>query len=459
MSQPPEATVSPRLDASRFPPGFLWGTATSAYQVEGAAAEGGRTPSTWDTFARTPGATHHGDTGDIACDHYHRWPEDVALMRWMGTNAYRLSVSWPRLQPNGEGPLNPEGVAFYRQLLAALREAGIEPSVTLYHWELPQALEDAGGWPVRATAERFATFAALAVEALGDLATDWVTFNEPWCQSFLAYAYGIHAPGRRHLPDAVATAHHQLLAHGLAVRAIRAGSHDVRLGIVNILTDAVPATDSPDDIAATARVDTNGTTLFLDPLFRGAYGRPAHDLYDAHGLAALIEPGDEALIAQRLDFMGINHYHRVLVTAEPSDPHLGARTVMAEPATTELGWPVTPEGLRNVILRVHRDYPPIPLYVTENGASYADYADPEGRVHDPERVEYLEGYMGAVAEAIEAGADVRGYYHWSLMDNFEWQEGYRSRFGLVHVDFPTQRRTPKTSAHWYRELIARHGAG
>lgn len=451
---PEEPTV--RLDPSRFPPGFLWGAATSAYQIDGAVAEGGRTPSTWDTFAHTPGNTVQDHTGDVACDHYHRWRADVALMSSLGLDAYRLSVSWPRLQPNGVGPLNPVAVEFYRGLLTALRDAGIRPMVTLYHWELPQALEDAGGWPARQTAEHFAAFAAATVAALGDLATDWVTLNEPWCQAFLGYHSGIHAPGRRHLPDAVAAAHHQLLAHGLAVRAIRAGRHETRLGIANILTDVLPASDSAEDHAASVRYDANSNVLFLDPILRGGYPASIHDLYDGHGLTQLVHAGDEDLIAAPLDYLGVNHYQRVLVRADPTDAHLGARGTPAEPASAQLGWSVIPEAFRNVLLRVSRDYPPIPLYVTENGVSYPDQPDPDGEVRDPHRVEYLEGYLDAAADAIAAGVDLRGYFHWSLMDNFEWGEAYRSRFGLIYVDYATQQRIPKTSAAWYRELIARH---
>jgi beta-glucosidase len=449
--------------ADRFPAGFLWGAATSAYQVEGAVAEGGRTPSIWDTFAHTPGKTIHGDTGDIACDHYHRWPEDLALVRDLGLNAYRFSVSWPRLQPHGRGPLNPAGVAFYRTLLEQLRSDGVRPFVTLYHWELPQALEDAGGWPIRETAARFAEFAGLVVAALGDLAADWITINEPWCQAFLGYESGIHAPGRRHLPDAVAAAHHLNLAHGLAVPAIRAALPGANVGIANILTDVLPASDAPQDIAAAARYDANSNRMFLDPLLGGGYPDAVRELYRPHGLDAHVRAGDEAVISAPIDFLAVNHYHRVIVRDDPSDRHLGARGTFAEPATTSLGWSVTPEALRDLLLRVHRDYPPIPLYVTENGASFDDYVDPTGQVRDVERVAYLRGYLGAAAEAIDAGVDLRGYFAWSLLDNFEWGEGYRSRFGLVFVEYGTQRRIPKASAGWYRDLIAHHrrttGAG
>lgn len=453
------ASIPAVPDVNAFPASFLWGAATSAYQVDGAVAEDGRTPSIWDTFAHTPGATVHGDTGDVACDHYHRWPGDVRLMSEIGLTAYRLSVSWPRLQPDGRGSLDRRAVDFYRRLLAGLRDAGIRPFVTLYHWELPQALEDLGGWPERDVASRFADLASATVDALGDLAEDWITLNEPWCQAFLGYGSGIHAPGRRDLPAAVAAAHHLNLAHGLAVAAIRAGSRPGRLGIANILTDLVPASGTPADLEALARYDANSNRLFLDPFLRGGYPEEVRHLYDRLGFDRLVRPGDEQTIAAPLDFLAVNHYQRIVVAADPTDRHLGARGTPAAPATTSLGWSVTPDALTNVLLRVHRDYPSIPLYVTENGASYPDYVDPSGEVRDVERVAYLQAYFSAAADAIRAGVDLRGYFVWSLFDNFEWGEGYRSRFGLVYVEYGSQRRIPKASARWYGELIARHRLG
>jgi beta-glucosidase len=446
-------------DPSHFPSDFLWGAATSAYQIDGGAAEDGRTASIWDTFSHTPGKTVHGDTGDVACDHYHRWGQDVDLMGDLGLTAYRLSVSWPRLQPGGRGPLDARGVAFYRSLLGRLRSDGIRPFVTLYHWELPQELEEAGGWPERETAARFADFARLTVEALGDLVEDWITLNEPWCQAFLGYYSGIHAPGRRDLRDAVAAAHHQNLAHGLAVDAIRAQDAAAKVGIANILTRIRAATERPEDVAAAERVDVNNNRLFLDPVLRGHYPPAVHELYGAQGFADLVYAADEAVIGAPLDFLAVNHYHHMRVEAEPADPHLGARGVSVEPATTSMGWSVTPRALYDVLLRVHDEYPSIPLYVTENGASYPDYIDPAGHVRDIERIEYLQGYLDATGRAISDGIDLRGYFAWSLLDNFEWGEGYRSRFGLVYVDYGTQRRIPKASAKWYRGFIARHRIG
>lgn len=445
-----------RLGLEMFPTDFLWGAATAAYQVEGAVSEGGRGTSIWDTFTHTPGKTVHGDTGDIACDQYHLWPGDVELMHKLGLSAYRMSVSWTRLQPAGHGPLNPVAVDHYRQVLTALAEAGVRPLVTLYHWDLPQVLEDAGGWPVRDTAFRFADYAALVTSALGDLASDWVTVNEPWCSSFLGYGDGKHAPGRTDLRDAVAAAHHLNLAHGLAVQAIRAGRPGLAVGGSNLITDLVAATSREEDAAATRRVDANNNRMFLDPMLRGKYPDDVLHLYQRQGLANLVKPGDEAAIASPSDFMGINHYQQLVVHAEPADTHLGARLVPAEPATTSLGWSVRPESLRKVLVRVSREYTGLPLYVTENGACFEDYVDPNGRVIDPERIDYLAGYLTAAGEAIRDGVNLRGYFAWSLLDNFEWAEGYRKRFGLVHVDYGTQIRTPKASAYWYRDLIATH---
>lgn len=457
LVEPREARgpLGPRLDVGRFPPGFVWGAATAAYQIEGGVAEGGRGPSIWDTFSHTPGRTFHGDTGDTACDHYRRWPEDLDLAAGLGLGGYRLSVSWARLQPRGHGDLNPEGVAFYRAVLEGLHDRGVRPLVTLYHWDLPQPLEDEGGWPARSTALAFADYARRTVAALGDLASDWITLNEPWCSSFLGYGTGAHAPGRTHLPDAVAAAHHLNLAHGLAVRAMREVSDDLRIGITHILTDLVPASEDPLDVGARDRVDTNNNQLFLDPLHRGGYSPQVTDLYPALATGELVRPGDLAIAATPNDFLGVNHYHRVIVSHDDADPHLGAAQRAAEPATTSFGWSVRPESLRNVLVRAAQ-LTGLPLHVTESGASFHDYVDPSGQVQDTERIDYLHGYLTAVADAIEDGADVRGYFAWSLLDNFEWGEGYSKRFGLVHVDYASQTRIPKASAAWYREQIAAH---
>lgn len=449
--------ATPQLDTTPFPDSFLWGAATAAYQIEGAVNEGGRAPSIWDTFSHSPGATRNGDTGDVACDHYHRWKTDLDIANDIGLKAYRLSVSWARLQPGGEGPLNPEAIDFYRQLLGGLAERGIRPFVTLYHWDMPQVLEVAGGWPARRTAERFAEYARLTVDALGDLVGDWVTVNEPWCSSFNGYHTGTHAPGRQDLGAAVAAAHHLNVAHGLAVRSIREGAYpEVRIGVANLITDVVAASGRREDIEAAARIDANNNLMFLAPPYLGRYPAAVHDLYDRHGLESLIRPGDLKTISIPTDFVGVNHYHQIVVSSDPSNAHLGASFTQAEPASTSLGWSIKPESLRNVLHRVSQEFTELPLYVTESGASFHDEIDQQGNVIDIERIGYLHGYFGAAAEAITAGVDVRGYFVWSLLDNFEWGEGYSHRFGLTYIDYETQTRIQKASAEWYRIQIARH---
>lgn len=447
-----------QIDLTPFPADFAWGVATAAYQIEGAVHEGGRGVSIWDTFARTPGKVFRGDTGDIACDHYHRWEADLDLLVELGVPAYRLSLAWPRLQPDADGELNPEGVRFYRELLTGLRDRGIRPYVTLYHWDLPQVLEDRGGWTVRETAERFADYARRTVEALGDLASDWITLNEPWCSAFLGYGYGPHAPGRTDIRAAVAAAHHLNLAHGLALREIREVAPDAKVGITNIVTDVVPATDSGADLAAADRLDAVSNRVFLDPVYLGAYGAGVHAVLDPYGLAELVQDGDLATIAQPVDFAGINHYQRVIARDTPVDPAhpFGFAETPAEPATTSFGWSVIPDSLHAVLTRVARDYTELPLYITESGASFDDYVDPEGGIDDAERIEYLAGYFDAAGRAIRDGVNLAGYFVWSLLDNYEWGEGYSKRFGLVYVDYRTQERLPKASAHWYRALLARH---
>lgn len=451
-------TTARRLE---LPEDFVWGVSTAAFQIEGGVRDGGRGPSIWDTFTREQGAIHHGEDADIACDHYHRWEEDLDLMAELEIPAYRLSLSWARLQPTGQGPLNPEGVAFYRTLLRGCRDRGIEPYVTLYHWDLPQELQDAGGWPERATAERFGEYARLVAEELGDLAQHWITVNEPICASFLSYSWGMQAPGHTDLTEAVRAAHHLLLAHGLALRAFREGRPGARLGATNLISALRPASDNPEDRAAHRRTDARFNRLFLEPLYQGRYSEDVVELFSEQGLTdqetseGLVRRGDLDLISAPADFAGVNHYTNSTVSAD-EDGWFGARLEQVSPAPTNFGWSDTPEALRDVLLRLHRDFTDLPLYVTENGATYTDYTTPDGAVHDPERIHYLSGYTAACAEARRGGADVRGYFLWSFIDNFEWSWGYSQRFGLVHVDFGTQRRTPKDSAYWYRDLIRSH---
>lgn len=439
-----------------FPPGFRWGVATAAYQIEGGAYEGGRGPSIWDTFAHTPGRIRDGDTGDVACDHYHRWESDLDLLADLGVTDYRMSVSWSRLQPTGEGPMNQVAVDFYVAILSGLRDRGIRPLVTLYHWDLPQPLEDAGGWPNRATAERFAEYAVAVVNALGHLAGEWITLNEPWCSSFLGYGNGAHAPGRKDYRDAVAAAHHLNLAHGLALAEIRRLRPAVRVGIANIVTDILPASDSLADRAAARRLDAVSNRVFLEPLTLGRYSDEVLAVLSPFGLDDVIREGDLALIGAPIDFIGVNHYQRIIARDDPNAEPFGVSERAAHPATTSFGWSVIPESLTAVLLRVQRDFGNLPVLVTENGASFDDVLDTSGGIDDHARVSYLDRYLSAAAEAIALGVDLRGYYAWSFLDNFEWAEGYSKRFGIVFVDYATQARIPKRSAQWYRRLIVEH---
>jgi beta-glucosidase len=449
----------------RFPEGFVWGAATSAYQIEGAVDEDGRGRSIWDTFSHTPGRTAGGENGDVAVDHYHRFREDVALMAQLGLRAYRFSISWPRVQPGGRGPVNERGLDFYRRLVDELLAAGIEPYPTLFHWDLPQELEDEGGWAARATAERFAAYAEIVAGALGDRVTSWLTLNEPWCAAFLGYGMGRHAPGLHDARKCVAAAHHLMLAHGHAVDAIRRlGGHDARAAVVLNLDPVRPATSSAEDAAAARLVDGMHNRIFLEPILAGRY--PDDVLAHLSGRVDLghVRDGDERVIAAPLDFLGVNYYRPARVaararpaadwTAWPGDERI--EHVAQEGPKTTMDWPVDPTGLREMLGRLHAEYA-IPMLVTENGASFDDDVGPDGAVHDERRVAYLDGHLRAVAGAIEAGADVRGYFVWSLLDNFEWAEGYSKRFGIVHVDYQTLARTPKDSARWYRDAIARNG--
>ncbi|MEV0092777.1 GH1 family beta-glucosidase [Streptomyces sp. NPDC050738] len=436
-----------------FDPDFLWGAATSSYQIEGAVTEDGRGPSIWDTFSATPDRILNGDTGAVAADHYHRYPEDIALMSRLGLRAYRFSLAWPRIQPDGRGPANPKGLDFYRRLTDTLLEQGIQPWPTLYHWDLPQPLEDKGGWPERDTAERFAEYASLAYEALGDRITDWTTLNEPWCSAFLGYATGRHAPGRREPAAAVRAAHHLLLGHGLAAEAMP----DARVGITLNLTHVTPRTEAPADLDAARRIDGMQNRLFLDPLLRAAYPKDVlHDLRDVTGTGH-IQDGDLKTIAAPLDFLGINYYAPMLVaggTEPTASAYVGSPSVHIADGgrpRTAIGWEIDEHGLHDLLLRLKADYPAVPLYVTENGAAFDE------EVHDTARIAYLDGHLRACARAIVQDVPLKGYFVWSLLDNFEWSYGYSQRFGIVHIDYPTQRRTPKDSARWYAAVIERGG--
>jgi beta-glucosidase len=448
--------------ALRFPDGFAWGATTASYQVEGAAFGGGRTPSIWDVFARRPGAVLGGRPGDIACDHYHRYPEDVRLLAELGAKHYRFSLAWPRLQPTGGGLLNPAGLDFYSRLVDALLDAGVQPWVTLYHWDLPQVLEDAGGWPERDTAYRFADYAALVHRRLADRVRYWTTVSQPGCAAFAGYATGRHAPGRTDPRAALRAAHHLMLAHGLAVYAMRAQDAGSTVGVTLNLCPVDPATGCPADLDAARRVDGLMNRLFLDPLFRGRY--PSDVLDDVVMLTDgnYIRHGDEDIIAAPVDLLGVSYYFRHVVRAtgrprvpgptDPPSPFVGSadvRKVVRRTARTANGWEIDPQGLYEVLARVHREYGPIPLYVTENGAAFDDRVGPDGTVADSRRVTYLDSHFRVAHRLVSDGVDLRGYFVYSLLDGFEWNWGYSQRFGMVHVDHATQQRTVKDSGHYF----------
>ncbi|WP_043729471.1 GH1 family beta-glucosidase [Streptomyces zinciresistens] len=456
------------MSSPSFPSSFLWGAATSAYQIEGAVREGGRTPSIWDTFSHTPGRTAGGEHGDIAVDHYHRFRDDVAMMADLGLDAYRFSVSWSRVQPTGRGPAVQVGLDFYRRLVDELLARGIKPALTLYHWDLPQELEDAGGWPERETAYRFAEYAQIVGEALGDRVENWITLNEPWCSAFLGYASGVHAPGRTEPEASLRAAHHLNLAHGLGTTALRSVMPARNTVALSLNSSVVrPLSQDPADLVAVRTIDDLANGIFHGPILHGAYPRTLFDATARLTDWSFVQDGDLAAIHQPLDALGLNYYTPALVSAaaeRPSGPRAdghgasehspwpGADDVLFHQSPgerTEMGWSVDPTGLHELLMRYTREAPGLALYITENGAAYDDKPDAEGRVHDPERVAYLHGHLSAVRRAIADGADVRGYYLWSLMDNFEWAYGYEKRFGAVYVDYGTLARTPKSSAHWY----------
>ncbi|MCM3818260.1 MULTISPECIES: GH1 family beta-glucosidase [Streptomyces] len=450
-TDPAPLTAPAAPDLSGLPAGFTWGVATAAYQIEGAVAEDGRAPSIWDTFSHTPGKVAGGDTGDVACDHYHRWPEDLALMKRLGVDSYRLSIAWPRVHPQGDGPVNEAGLAFYDRLVDALLEAGITPNVTLYHWDLPQALQDRGGWPARETAEHFAAYASTVAERLGDRVSRWATLNEPLCSAWIGHLEGTMAPGLRDIDAAVKASYHLLLGHGLAAQAVRAASPHAKIGIVNNLSTVYAATDSEADQAAARRMDGHTNRWWLDPVH--GRGFPA-DMREVYGVDLPERPGDLDTIAQRLDWIGLNYYFPAVVADDPDAPHPHIRTVRREGVPrTGMDWEIEAGGLEELLLRLTREYGAQSIYVTENGSAFPDTVAPDGSVHDPERTAYLQDHLAACARAARAGAPVDGYYAWSLLDNFEWAYGYDKRFGLVHVDYPTQRRTMKTSGHTYARVI------
>jgi beta-glucosidase len=438
----------------RFPGDFVWGVATSSYQIEGAVTEDGRGDSVWDVFCRRPGAIRDGQTGDVAADHYHRWPQDVALMADLGVSAYRFSVAWPRVQPEGRGPAHKAGLDFYDRLTDALLARGITPVPTLYHWDLPQPLEDEGGWLVRDTAHRFADYAGLVADKLADRIGMWITLNEPFVVMAFGYALGIHAPGRELMLDALPAAHHQLLGHGLATSALRsAGARQV--AITNNNAPAWPASEDPADVAAAQAFDTLLNRLFTDPVLLGRYPDLSAFGVGEDGLDCVLD-GDLAVISDPVDALGVNYYNPSRLSALPDSPLPFRMEPIPGYPLTAFGWPVVPAGLTELLTLLKERYgdrlPPV--YITENGCSADDEVAADGIVNDQPRINYLDSHIRALHAAMISGVDVRGYFTWSLMDNFEWSEGYHQRFGLVHVDFETQKRTPKASFAWYRDLIA-----
>ena len=459
-----------------FPADFIWGAATAAAQVEGAAHEGGKQDSIWDAFARLPLAVAGGDTPELAADHYHRMPQDVALMQQLGLKSYRFSTSWARVRP-GDGFTNHEGLGFYDRLVDELLEADILPWLTLYHWDLPQAVQERGGWAARETADRFVRYAEDVHAVLGDRVSHWTTFNEPLCSSLIGYVGGEHAPGLNDPRAGLAAIHHQHLAHGLAVRRLRELGADLNIGITLNLTNAVPFDPSdPADVDAARRIDGLWNRMFLEPILLGSYPADVIDDIAGHGFEAVVRDGDLATIAQPIDFLGVNHYHddcfsaHAVPASDEPEPVPTAKVnrswfVGSEHVTspsrglprTAMGWEVNPDGLRQLLLRLSATYPTLPpLFITENGAAYDDVLV-DGRVDDIDRWAYIDAHLAAVADAMDEGVDVRGYFVWSLLDNFEWAWGYAKRFGIVYVDYATQERIPKLSALRLAETIGQWG--
>ncbi|MEX1037549.1 MAG: GH1 family beta-glucosidase [Acidimicrobiia bacterium] len=451
------------MKASDFPYGFLWGAATAAYQIEGAAHEGGRGLSIWDTFSHTEGKTLNGDTGDVAADHYNRFEEDVDILSELGVDAYRFSIAWSRILPEGTGAVNDDGVAFYRRLCESLQSAGITPVATLYHWDLPQALQDRGGWANRQSVDWFTNYAGIVYESLADVIPHIATFNEPWCTAFLGHSSGEHAPGTQDPGISYLVAHHLMLAHHAAVKRIRSldPSQASSLSVVLNVIPAAAVSDSPRDLDVADSVDAVQNRLFLDAVFSGAYPEKVLDYHERFGVADVIDVDELASSVQTIDELGVNYYNINHFEFEEASPGMAAwpgvaGAVLARPPgkLTEMGWGVEPAGLTATLKRVHDDYGPIPMMVTENGAAYPDVVTADGSVHDTDRVDYLKTHIQAVSDAIDSGVDVTGYFVWSLLDNFEWGWGYSKRFGIVRVDYESLSRTVKDSGRWYQGFLA-----
>lgn len=441
-----------------FPKGFLWGSATAAYQVEGAWNEDGKGESIWDRFAHTPGLIDNGDTGDVACDHYHRYKDDIQIMKDIGLQAYRFSISWSRIFPQGFGKPNPKGLDFYRKLIDALTDANIQPVVTLYHWDLPQALQERGGWANRATVDHFVNYAKCLFQEFGDSVPIWITHNEPRVVAYQGHAYGRIAPGIKDPRTAIQVAHHLLLSHGLAVTAYREKGLEGKIGITLNLKHIYPQSNSEEDRAAAKRFDAFKNRWFLDPIFKGVYPEVDSDYFRKTFGNPQMQPGDLSVIGTPIDFLGVNNYSRDLVKADPADKEFGLKVV--DPKTskyTTMDWEIYPQGICDLLLKIRRDYGDVPLYITENGAAFNDAHIKDGSVKDVGRVEYLRSHIAKVSEAIKQGAPVKGYFVWSLLDNLEWAFGYAQKFGIIRVDFKTLERHWKDSAHFYQKVIASNG--
>lgn len=442
-----------------FPSDFLWGAATASYQIEGAWKEDGRGESIWDRFSHNPGNTWNGDSGDIACDHYRRHEEDIALMKKMGLKAYRLSLAWPRIFPEGVGKPNQKGIDFYKNLLEKLKAAGLKTCVTLYHWDLPQMLEDKGGFLNREITDAFEQYARFVFQELDGLVDFWITFNEPFCVTFLGYFRGVHAPGRRDFSAALLAAHNLLLSHGKAVKAFRELGTRGKMGIVLNMNEYYPKEGNEEDQKAATLSHLAWNAWFADPLFKGRYPEPVWDLYQALPNVVLpkMEPGDLEIISTPIDFLGLNNYFASTSTHDAAEWPLSVKEEMLGDQRTDMDWGVNPEGLRDLLIRLHKDYPHIDLYVTENGCAYKDMLSTTGTIEDMPRVDFFRRYLTACHQAITAGVPLKGYYAWSLMDNFEWGYGYSKRFGLIYVDYKTQKRTIKQSGFWFGGVIQKNG--
>lgn len=436
-----------------FPSNFTWGAGTSAYQIEGAARQDGKGPSIWDKFTHDPGRIADGSNGDIACDHYNRFEEDVELMKELGINAYRFSIAWTRILPDGRGQVEPRGLDFYDRLIDKLLESDITPWVTLYHWDLPQALEDRGGWPNRQTADHFVNYTDIVSRQFGDRVKNWITINEPWVAGFIGYYDGSHAPGRKSLKDGLSAVHTLLLAHGQATNVIRENTPDAKIGIALNLIPVYPATESAEDKAAAVRQDGYQNRWFLDPLYKGKYPEDMLDLSSQD--MPEIKDTDMQTISSRTDFLGVNYYLPFFAKNNPNNLPLQTEEIdRPDLDHTDMGWLVYPDGLYDILRRLVNDYSVENLYVTENGAATREEISPDGRILDPKRIEYIEKHLDACHRAIQANLGLKGYFAWSLMDNFEWAEGYKMRFGLIRVDFDTQERTIKESGRRYKQIIS-----